>query len=93
MEDRVGPAEVLLQRKQILEGIAQLGRLCNWREEDIKDLLAQVWEGLVDIDNSAFQYVQSTGNEVEARDLWAKGMADLQYWLSLVLGVDIDFVL
>jgi len=91
MEDRVGPVEVLHQRQQILDGVAQLGRLCNWSDEEIQELLEQVWTGMVEIDNSAFKYARETGNEIGARDVWTKGMTDLQYWLSLVLGVEVAF--
>ena len=92
MEDKIGPVDVLLQRQQILGGVEQLARLCNWKEQEIQELLEKIWESLVEIDNRAIAIAQTTGDESVARDAWFSGMSGIQYWLSLVLGVDINFM-
>lgn len=84
------PAAILRQRKEVLEEVKKIARLCGW--PDLQGLEEQVWQDLVDIDNATLSHLQETGDEQEAADIWNEGMESMRHWLSLVLGIRITFV-
>lgn len=82
----------LHQRKEFIEGVRELARLCNWGEKETQGLVDHVWEELVKADNLSIEVMKKTDNYDLALQVWDENMEVLRYWLTLMLGIKINYV-
>lgn len=86
------PVTVLLQRREFLEGVKEIARLCNWDEEEIDNLSELIWKELVAIDNHMFDVYAKTNNPSLAWYEWEAKTEELRQWLSLMFGIKIKYI-
>jgi len=88
----LNPVTVLIQRREFLEGVKEIARLCNWNAEEVDNLTELVWKELIVIDNHMFEIYTQTHNPTLAWYEWETKTEELRQWLSLMFGIKIKYI-
>jgi len=87
--DTVG---ILEQRAEFLENMRGVAIQCGWLPQDVQELYEYLLAEVIKIDNLMFDVHEETDDPRLAYLIWEGHMEDLRRWLTLVLGVKIEFV-
>lgn len=88
----LNPTWILQQRLEFLEGIEEIARLCNWPDKEVQGLKEHLWDELISIDNKLYDVYETTQDGLLAKMVWEGEMENLRRWLSLIMGIKINYV-
>jgi hypothetical protein len=88
----LSPVHQLEMRLEFLQGILEIGLLCNFDKKKLEEIQEIVLEELSYIDNLMYDVYEQTGESVIAFAVWNSSMEQLRRWLSLVTGIKIKYV-
>ena len=87
--DTVG---ILEQRVEFLENIRGVAIQCGWLPSEVQELHEYLLAEVIKIDNLMFDIHEETDNPHLAYLVWQGHMEDLRHWLTLILGIKIEFI-
>ena len=79
-------------RLEFMQGILEIGWLCNFPKEKLEEIQGILWEELTYIDNLMYDVYEQTENVDIAFVVWNAYMETLRRWLTLMTGVKIKYI-
>jgi hypothetical protein len=79
-------------RLEFLQGILEIGLLCNFTKEKLEEIQDLLLEELARIDNLMLDIYEKTEDRTLAFAVWTSCMERLRWWLSLITGIKIKYV-
>lgn len=86
------PVHQLQMRLEFMQGILEVGLLCNFTKEQLEEIQSILLEELAYIDNLMYEVFEQTGEREIAFAVWNASMERLRRWLSLITGVKIKYI-
>lgn len=86
------PVHQLQMRQEFMQGILEIGLLCNFTKEQLEEVQDILLEELPYIDNLMYEVYERTGDRDIAVAVWNASMEKLRRWLSLITGVKIKYI-
>lgn len=79
-------------RLEFMQGILEVGLLCNFTKEKLEELQSILLEELAYIDNLMYEVYEQTGDRAVATAVWEASMENLRRWMSLITGIKIKYI-
>jgi len=86
------PVHQLQMRLEFMQGILEVGLLCNFTKEKLEELQSILLEELAYIDNLMYEVYEQTGDRAVAAAVWEASMERLRRWMSLITGIKIKYI-
>lgn len=92
MSHLLPPVHQLQMRLEFMQGILEVGLLCNFTKEKLEELQSILLEELAYIDNLMYEVYEKTGDRAVAAAVWEASMERLRRWMSLITGIKIKYI-
>ncbi len=92
MSHLLPPVHQLQMRLEFMQGILEVGLLCNFTKEQLEEIQDILLEELAYIDNLMYEVYEQTGERAIAFSVWDACMENLRRWLTLITGVKIKYI-
>lgn len=92
MSHLLPPVHQLAMRLEFMQGILEVGLMCNFTKEKLEEIQDILLEELAYIDNLMYEVYEQTGEREIAFAVWNASMEQLRRWLSLITGIKIKYV-
>jgi hypothetical protein len=79
-------------RLEFMQGILEVGLLCNFTKEQLEEIQCILLEELAYIDNLMYEVYEQTGDRGVAAAVWEASMEKLRRWMSLITGIKIKYI-
>lgn len=86
------PVHQLQMRLEFMQGILEVGLLCNFTKEKLEEIQDILLEELAYIDNLMYEVYEQTSDRTMAFAVWDASMERLRRWLSLITGIKIKYI-
>ncbi len=92
MSHLLDPVHQLEMRLGFMQGILEVGLLCNLNKKQLEEIQEMLLGELAYIDNIMYEIYEETGERDVAFAVWESSMEGLRRWLSLIMGIKIKYV-
>lgn len=92
MSHLLPPVHQLQMRLEFMQGILEVGLLCNFTKEQLEEIQGILLEELAYIDNLMYEVYEQTNERAMAFAVWDASMERLRRWLSLITGIKIKYI-
>lgn len=92
MVNLLPPVHQLRMRLEFMQGVLEIGLLCNFTKDQLEEIQEILLEELSYIDNLMYEVYEQTKEREIAFAVWNASMERLRRWLSLITGVKIKYI-